>query len=181
MPSLACISSGFIVKECHANLNRQALTLTLSQRAREQKLKAFGKQTTGSPVKRDSTSAILWYFKTLARRLLASGRRATTFILVERLQLPLNKRLFFMLGIIAGVLLAVIGYRKRMERLKTFEAQKAEEKARYAEYEREWKEKIAAMPFKERMEWELFEASLKAHNYNPPWDEEEEYDDEESY
>jgi hypothetical protein len=92
----------------------------------------------------------------------------------------MTKRIFFILGVIAGVLFAVIGYRKKMERLKTFEADKAEEKARFAEYEREWREKIAAMPFKERMEWELFEASLKAHNYNPPWDEEE-YDDEESY
>jgi hypothetical protein len=67
-----------------------------------------------------------------------------------------------------------------MERLNTLEAAKAEEKARFAEYERDWKEKIAAMPFEERMEWELFEASLKAHNYNPPWDDEE-VEDEESY
>ena len=81
------------------------------------------------------------------------------------------KRLFFLLGVIVGLLFAVIGYRKRMERLRVLEADKAEEKARFAEYEREWKEKIAAMPFAERMEWELFEASLKSHNYQPDWTE----------
>jgi hypothetical protein len=91
----------------------------------------------------------------------------------------MTKRLFFLLGVIAGLLLAVMGYRKRMERLKTFEVNKTEEKARYAEYEREWKEHIASQPFEKRMEWELFEASLKAHNYNPPWHEEE-YDNETS-
>ena len=92
----------------------------------------------------------------------------------------MTKRLFFLLGVIAGVLFTIVVHRKRTERLKTFEADKAEQDARYSEYEREWREKIAAMPFERRMEWELFEASLKAHNYNPPWDEEE-YDDEESY
>ena len=92
----------------------------------------------------------------------------------------MTKRLFFLLGVIAGVLFTVVAYRKRTEHLKTFEADKAEQDARYSEYEREWREKIAAMPFERRMEWELFEASLKAHNYQPPWDEAE-YDDEESY
>ena len=92
----------------------------------------------------------------------------------------MTKRLFFLLGVIAGVLFATVAHRKKMERLKQLEADKAEEQARFAEYEREWKEKIAAMPFAERMEWELFEASLKSHNYQPPWDEEE-YDDEASH
>ena len=92
----------------------------------------------------------------------------------------MTKRLFFLLGVIAGLLFGIVIQRKKMERLKTFEADQAEQHARYAEYEREWKEQIAAMPFERRMEWELFEATLKAHNYNPPWDEEEEYDDEES-
>jgi hypothetical protein len=79
----------------------------------------------------------------------------------------MTKRLFFMLGVIVGLLFAGIAIRKRMERLKTLEAEKAEEKARFAEYEQDWKEKIAAMPFAERMEWELFEASLKSHTYHP--------------
>ena len=92
----------------------------------------------------------------------------------------MTKRLFFLFGVIAGLLFAGVAIRKKMERLKTFEAEKAEQHARYSEYEREWREQIAAMPFERRMEWELFEATLKAYNYNPPWDEEEEDDDEES-
>jgi hypothetical protein len=89
----------------------------------------------------------------------------------------MTKRLFFILGVIVGLLFAGIAVRKQMERLKTLKADKAEEKARFAEYELEWKEKIAAMPFNERMEWELFEASLKSHNYQPDWGD----DDEESH
>ena len=91
----------------------------------------------------------------------------------------MTKRLFFLLGVIAGLLFATVAYRKKMERLKTFEVEKAEQRARYAAYEREWKEHIASQPFEKRMEWELFEASLKAHNYQPDWDEEE-IEDEES-
>jgi hypothetical protein len=89
----------------------------------------------------------------------------------------MTKRLFFLLGVMAGILFAVIGYRKRMERLRVLEAEKAEQHARYDEYEREWKAQIAAMPFERRIEWELFEATLKAHNYQPDW---EEVEDEES-
>jgi hypothetical protein len=89
----------------------------------------------------------------------------------------MTKRLFFLLGVIAGILFAVIGYRKHMERMRVLEAEKAEQHARYDEYEREWKAQIAAMPFERRMEWELFEATLKAHNYQPDW---EEVEDEES-
>ena len=91
----------------------------------------------------------------------------------------MTKRLFFILGVFAGFLFAEILRRKKMERLKALEAQKAEEKARFAEYDREWQEKIADMPFERRMDWELFEASLKLDNYQPDWGEEE-YDDEES-
>ena len=92
----------------------------------------------------------------------------------------MTKRIFFILGVIAGLLLGIVAHRKRMERLKTFEAEKAEQAARYDEYEREWKAKIAAMPFERRMEWELFEASLKLDNYQPDWSEEE-VEDEESH
>ena len=92
----------------------------------------------------------------------------------------MTKRLFFLLGVIAGFLFAVIIHRKRMERLKALEAEKAEQDTRYDEYEREWKEKIAAMPFERRMDWQLFEASLKLDNYQPDWSEEE-VEDEESH
>ncbi len=90
----------------------------------------------------------------------------------------MTKRLFFLLGVIAGLLFAGIAVRKKMERLKTFEADKAEQDARYGEYERDWQAKIAAMSFERRMEWELFEATLKTHNYQPDWDEEEVTDEE---
>jgi hypothetical protein len=93
----------------------------------------------------------------------------------------MTKRIFFILGVIVGLLFAVIGYRKRMERLKMLEAAKTKEKARYAEYAREWQDHIAAQPFEKRMEWELFEASLKAQNYQPDWDEDEEDDHETSH
>ena len=89
----------------------------------------------------------------------------------------MTKRLFFILGVIAGVLLAVIGYRKRMERLRVLEAEKAEANARYDEYERERQVAIAAMPFERRMDWELFEASLKSHNYQPDWSDDDEESD----
>ena len=92
----------------------------------------------------------------------------------------MTKRIFFILGVIAGFLFAVIAHRKQLERLKTFEVEKAEQDARDDEYQREWKEKIAAMPFERRMDWELFEASLKLDNYQPDWGEEE-YNDEESH
>jgi hypothetical protein len=90
----------------------------------------------------------------------------------------MTKRIFFLLGVIAGLLFAGIAVRKKLERLKTFEADKAEQTARYGEYEREWQAQIAAMPFERRMEWELFEATLKSHNYQPDWDEEEVADEE---
>ena len=91
----------------------------------------------------------------------------------------MTKRLFFILGVMAGFLFAAMLHRKKMERLKTLEADKAEASTRYDEYEREWKEKIAAMPFERRMDWQLFEASLKLDNYQPDWA--EEYSDEESH
>ena len=89
----------------------------------------------------------------------------------------MTKRLFFILGVIAGVLFAEVARRKKMERLKTLEAEKAEEKARYAEYAREWQAELATMPFEKRMDWELFQTSLKLSNYQPDWDEDEDDDD----
>ena len=92
----------------------------------------------------------------------------------------MTKRIFFILGVIAGVLFGIVIQRKRMEHLKTLEADKAEQHARYDEYEREWQEKIATMPFERRLDWQLFEASLKSHNYQPDWTDKE-YEDEESH
>ena len=93
----------------------------------------------------------------------------------------MTKRLFFILGVVAGFLFAEVLRRKKMERLKTLEKNAAEEKARYAEYAREWQAELATMPFEKRMDWELFQTSLKLSNYQPDWDEDEEDDHEGSY
>jgi hypothetical protein len=45
----------------------------------------------------------------------------------------MTKRIFFLLGILAGFLLAEVLRRKQLERLQTFEADKAEQHARYME------------------------------------------------
>ena len=91
----------------------------------------------------------------------------------------MTKRIFFILGVLVGFLFAEVVRRKRMERLKTLEQQAAEEKARYAEYAREWQAELATMPFERRMDWELFQASLNLDNGQPTWVDGED-DDEES-
>ena len=89
----------------------------------------------------------------------------------------MTKRLFFMLGVIAGILLTVVAYRKRIERLKTLEAEKAEETARFAAYNRERQAELAAGPFERRMDWELFQASLNLDNGIPSWTDGEDDDE----
>ena len=91
----------------------------------------------------------------------------------------MTKRIFFMLGVLAGFLFAEVVRRKRMERLKALEKQVAEATALYTEYEQEWEAQLATMPFERRMEYELFQASLNLDNGVPSW--EEGYDDEESH
>jgi hypothetical protein len=86
----------------------------------------------------------------------------------------MTKRLFFLLGVLAGVLFAIIAYRKRMERLKTLEAQDAEVNSRYDEYARDRQAALAAMPFQERMKYELFQASLNLDNGVPSWEDDDE-------
>jgi hypothetical protein len=81
----------------------------------------------------------------------------------------MTKRLFFLLGVIAGFLFAELVRRKGMERLKILEAEKAEETARFAEYNREWEAELAAGSFERRMDWELFQASLSLDNGTPSW------------
>jgi hypothetical protein len=81
----------------------------------------------------------------------------------------MTKRIFFILGWIAGFLFAEMLRRKKMERLKALEAEKAEETARFAAYNREWQTEIAAGSFERRMDWELFQASLTLDNGTPSW------------
>ena len=76
------------------------------------------------------------------------------------------KKLFLLvMGLLLGFLFAEIVRRPKMKRLQVLEANEAETTAQYAEYEQEWKRKLADMPFDERMNWELFEASLKLDGY----------------
>jgi hypothetical protein len=91
----------------------------------------------------------------------------------------MTKRLFFILGAMAGLLFAVIAYRKRMERLKVLEAKEAHNQWMNAESEKSWQKELAKMPFEKRMDYELFEAGLKASNYEPDWAFEEDDDEEE--
>jgi hypothetical protein len=89
----------------------------------------------------------------------------------------MTKRLFFILGVIAGFLFAEILRRKRMERLKMLEANDALQKEINAEADASWQKELEKMPFEKRMDYELFEASLKASNYKPDWAFEEDDDD----
>jgi hypothetical protein len=76
------------------------------------------------------------------------------------------KKLFLVvIGLLLGFLLAEIVRRPKLQRLQVLEAKEAETNAQYAEYNREWQQKLATLPFDERMEWELFEASLKLDGY----------------
>ena len=86
----------------------------------------------------------------------------------------MTKRLYFFVGIVFGLLFAEIVRRKQMQRLQSLEAQEARRKATNARYEKEWQRELATLPFDERMDYELWEASMKHDNWMP-----EEGDDEE--
>ena len=88
----------------------------------------------------------------------------------------MKKILFFLFTLALGFLFAKIVRRPKMKRLHEFEADAAERKAQHAEDEKAWQKELAAMPFAERMDWELFEAALKQSNYQPDWDESDEGD-----
>ena len=89
----------------------------------------------------------------------------------------MTKRIFFILGVLAGVLFAEVMRRKQLERLKVYDAKEVRRKANNAYFERQWQKELATMPFEERMDYELFEASLKLDNWQPTWNEEDEEDD----
>jgi uncharacterized membrane-anchored protein YhcB (DUF1043 family) len=73
----------------------------------------------------------------------------------------MKKPLLLIVGLVFGFLLAEIVRRPKMKRLQVLEAKATESNAQYAEYNKEWQRQFANMPFAERMDWELFEASLK--------------------
>ena len=89
----------------------------------------------------------------------------------------MTKRIFFILGVIAGLLFAAIANRKHKERLKVLEAKEAHQKWMNAEADKRWQKEVEKMTFEERMDWELFEASLKSYNYQPPWGDDDEDDE----
>ena len=88
----------------------------------------------------------------------------------------MKKLLYLILAFALGFLFAELVRRPKMQRLRQFEADEAERKAQHAEDEKVWQAELAAMPFEERMDWELFEAALKQSNYQPDWDESDEGD-----
>jgi hypothetical protein len=77
----------------------------------------------------------------------------------------MKKVFLLVMGLLLGFLFAEIVRRPKMQRLHVLETKEAETKAQYAEYNREWQRELANMPFEERMNWELFEASLKLDGY----------------
>ena len=77
----------------------------------------------------------------------------------------MKKLLILLFTFAFGFVLAEYLRRPKMKRLQVLETKEAESNAQYAEYEQEWKRELANMPFEERMNWELFEASLKLDGY----------------
>ena len=88
----------------------------------------------------------------------------------------MKKILFFLLTFALGFLFGELLRHKKMTHLKELAAREMRREARYARDEQAWQAELAAMPFEERMEWELFEAALKQSNYKPDWDESDEGD-----
>jgi hypothetical protein len=81
----------------------------------------------------------------------------------------MTKRIFFLLGVIAGVLFTEIFRRKHIERLRVLEAKQAFQDQINDEADARWQKELENMPFEKRIDYELFEASLKASNYKPDW------------
>jgi hypothetical protein len=88
----------------------------------------------------------------------------------------MKKYLFLFCGLALGFFFGEILRRTKIERLGALEAKEARRKAQYARDEAAWQAELAAMPFEERMDWELFEATLKQSNYKPEWDDDAEND-----
>jgi hypothetical protein len=86
----------------------------------------------------------------------------------------MKNTVYLVLGLMIGFLFAEMLRRQKMERLQRLEAQQAYRKQQNAQYEREWQQELAHMPFDERMEYELWEASMRLDNWMlPPEDEDD--------
>jgi hypothetical protein len=78
------------------------------------------------------------------------------------------KRTFFVLvGVLIGFLFGEMLRRKKLEQLKTLEAKASRRKAINEFAAREWQKEIAAMPFEERMDYELWEAHQRLDDWHP--------------
>ena len=86
----------------------------------------------------------------------------------------MTKRIFFILGVFAGLLIGEIARRKRMERLCVLEDKAAHRQMMNAEANERWQKELEKMTFAERMDYELYEASLKSYNYQPDWEDDDE-------
>ena len=83
----------------------------------------------------------------------------------------MKRTYFVLLGVLIGFLFGEMLRRKTLETLNALQAQAAEADSRYDEYARDRERELAKMPFKERMEYELFQVSLNLDNGVPSWEE----------
>ena len=79
----------------------------------------------------------------------------------------MTKHLMLLVGLLLGIVLMEIMRRQKVQRITTLDTKAAGEKERFAEYDRQWQEHIANMPFDERMEYELWEAKMRLDNWMP--------------
>ena len=79
------------------------------------------------------------------------------------------KRIFFIIGVLVGLLFGEVLRRKRMERLAQFEAYEVRSKALHKEWEVDWKAHLSGLPPEEKLEWALFEAHMEADNWEGSW------------
>ena len=78
------------------------------------------------------------------------------------------KRTFFvLLGVLIGFLFGEMLRRKKLERLQALEAKAARRKEINAFAAREWQKEVAAIPFEERMDYELWEARQRLDSWHP--------------
>jgi hypothetical protein len=79
----------------------------------------------------------------------------------------MKRTLFVLLGVLIGFLFGEILRRNKLERLKALEAKAARRKEINAFAAREWQKEVAAMPFEERMDYELWEARQRLDDWHP--------------
>ena len=79
----------------------------------------------------------------------------------------MKRTLFVLLGVLIGFLFGEILRRPKLERLQALEAKASRRKEINAFAAREWQKEVAAMPFAERMDYELWEARQRLDNWHP--------------